>query len=180
VAGHRTAARRGGRGFSVCALVLLLAGLPMTAAASEVNHVRRQSVSTDSIGARRAAMRTRVYFGMWSTHILDINRGLGANSLIAVAWRGWFGGTFINSYGDRSVAIGVQRSLTPARPGAVTTSLGYRAGVVTGYDERLFGIGQISPVLPFAQLTGSVDWRNLGCELAYSGIVASVMLNVRL
>jgi hypothetical protein len=134
----------------------------------------------DSISQRTAALRTRIYFGMWSTHILDINRGLGANSLIAVAWRGWFGGTFINSFGDRAVAIGLQRSFTPARTGAITTALGYRAGIVSGYDRRFFGIGQMSPLLPFAQLTGSLDCRNLGLELAYTGIVASVMLNVRL
>ena len=137
-------------------------------------------VGSDSVDVKSAAMQTRVYVGMWSTHLRDIGRGLGANSLIGFAFRGFFGGTFINSFGDRSVALGMQRSFTSPRSGAMTTALGYRLGVITGYDERFFGIGDKLPALPFAQLVARLDIRNVGIEATYSGIVASIMLSCRL
>jgi hypothetical protein len=117
---------------------------------------------------------------MWSTHILDINRGLGNNSLIGISYRGFFGATFINSYGARTLSAGIQRNLSPNASGAVKPVLGYRAGLLTGYDERFFGIGDKLPVLPFVQLLGNIDWNRFGLEVAYAGIVASVVLNVRL
>jgi hypothetical protein len=117
---------------------------------------------------------------MWSTHIRDIDEGLSANSLIGLAWRGYFGVTFINSFGDRSVAVGLQRTFSPAREAPVTAALGYRMGLITGYDERFFGIGDKLPALPFAQLMGTIDFRSFGVELNYSGIVASFVLNWRL
>jgi len=140
----------------------------------------RQTEPADSGRARPAAMRTRVYLGMWSTHIRDLNRGLGPNSLVGLAYRGFFGATFINSFGNRSVSVGLQRNFTAPRDGAVTTALGYRAGIITGYDERFFGIGDKLPALPFAQFVAAVDVRNLGIEMAYAGLVASVVLNWRL
>ena len=154
-----------------CVLATLVAG------AEPVSAARLEPGDTTSM---RWAMRTRLYFGMWSTHIRDLGRGLDANALVGIAYRGFFGATFINSYGDRSVCLGVQRSFSPPRSGFLTTSLGYRLGVITGYDERFFGIGDKMPALPFVQLVGAVDVRNLGMELGYAGIVASLSLNWRL
>ncbi|MGH7471932.1 MAG: hypothetical protein ACRENP_28610 [Longimicrobiales bacterium] len=134
--------------------------------------------TTGAAAPRRAAMRTRVYVGMWSTHLRDLNRGLLGNSLIGLAYRGYYAATFINSFGDRAVAVGIQRSFSPGKPGWLTTALGYRVGLLTGYDERLFGIGHISPLIPFGQIVGNLDCRNLGVELAYAGVVATVTLSV--
>jgi len=133
----------------------------------------------DTAEAKTAAKRTRFYVGMWSTHLRDIDHGLSANSLFGFAYRGFFGGTFINSFGDRSVTAGLQRSFSEPASGALTTAFGYRLGVVTGYDERFFGIGDKLPVLPFVQLVGSVDWRSIGVEIGYAGIVASIMTSWR-
>jgi hypothetical protein len=49
-----------------------------------------------------------------------------------------------------------------------------------GRDRRFFGIGDKLPVLPLAQFVAGINVRNLGIELAYAGIVASVSLNWRL
>jgi hypothetical protein len=134
----------------------------------------------DSVRARPEVRPTRVYVGMWSTHLRDIDRGLSANSLIGVSWRGYFGGTFINSFGDRALSAGLQRSISGPGPGALAVGLGYRAGVITGYDERFFGIGHMFPVIPFAQLLGHIDLSRFGIELSYAGVVASVAMNLRL
>lgn len=130
--------------------------------------------------AKSPAMRTRVYLGMWSTHLGHLDDGVDKNSLIGVAYHGYFGVTFINSWGDRAVAGGIQRSLTAPQRGTWQPALGYRLGLVTGYDERFLAIAEKTPVLPFAQVVGSVDYHNVGFELAYAGIVASVIANWRL
>jgi hypothetical protein len=135
--------------------------------------------ANDTTEARRWAEHTRVFFGMWSTHLDDIGEGLSSNYLIGLAWRGYFGVTFINSFGDRSFAVGLQRSFSPGRDRPVTAALGYRAGLITGYDERFFGIGDKLPALPFAQLMGTLNFGRFGIELNYSGIVAAFVLNWR-
>lgn len=127
-----------------------------------------------------AASRTRIYFGMWTSHVRDPSAGLDGNSLIGLAYHGFYGATFINSYGDRSVAAGIQRSFTSPKEGTLTTALGYRVGLVSGYDERLVGIARKVPVLPFVQLVGTMDHGKLGIELAYSGLAVSILVNWRL
>lgn len=127
-----------------------------------------------------AAFHTRIYFGMWTSHVRDPGGGLDANSLIGLAFHGFYGATFTNSYGERSVAAGIQRSFTSPKDGSLTTALGYRVGLVTGYDQRFLGVAGKTPALPFAQLVGSLDHRKLGVELAYSGLAVSVLLNWRM
>jgi hypothetical protein len=123
---------------------------------------------------------TRVYFGMWSTHFRDLHRGLNSNQLIALAHRGYYGGTFINSFGDRSIVGGIQRSLKRTeRSSSAAPTLGYRMGLLTGYDERFLGIAGKVPVLPFAQILGGLDYRRIGVELAYAGVVGSLAVNYR-
>lgn len=161
------------RACMVCALAVFAVSAARPAAA--------QSETADSTSAPPAAlMRTRLYLGMWSTHLRDLGGGLHGNAVLGVAFRGFYAATFINSFGDRSLAAGIQRGLTTPQRGTLTAALGYRAGLVTGYDERLFGIGDKLPALPFAQLVGSLDYRNVGLELAYAGIVASVVMNWRI
>jgi hypothetical protein len=45
--------------------------------------------------------------------------------------------------------------------------VGYRVGLVTGYDERLFALANYTPVLPFAGLLVSADIGPLGIESVY-------------
>jgi hypothetical protein len=132
-------------------------------------------MAADSL--KPAAMRTRLYLGMWSTHLRHLDEGVDGNSLLGIAYRGYFGATFINSWGDRALAAGVQRSFTRPQRGPLTTALGYRAGLVTGYDERFLSLAGKTPVLPFAQVVGSLDYRRIGVEVAYAGIVVSVTAN---
>jgi hypothetical protein len=162
------------------ALAVATASAAAGPAAAEPQAAAAPLAAKDTTEQARSAERTRIYLGMWSTHIRDIAEGMSPNSLIGLAWRGYFGATFINSFGDRSVAVGLQRNFSPSGQSAVTTALGYRFGLVTGYDDRFFGIGHMVPALPFAQLVGTIDFRSLGLELNYSGIVASFVLNWRI
>jgi hypothetical protein len=139
-----------------------------------------RSPQADSAKPPRVAMRTRVFTGMWSTHLRDAKDGLQKNSLIGLAYHGYYAATFINSFGDRALTAGLQRSFSDAGLGPLCKSLGYRAGLITGYDQRFFGIGDKLPVIPFVQLTGHVDYRNAGLEIAYAGVVASLIVSFRL
>jgi hypothetical protein len=104
---------------------------------------------------------------------------LDANSLLGFAYRGYYGATFINSYGDRALSVGIQRTVIPGRLAACRTGVGYRVGFVTGYDERFVEMARNMPAIPFAQLVGSIDRGKAGIELAYAGLATSVLLNVR-
>jgi hypothetical protein len=57
--------------------------------------------------------------------------------------------------------------------------LGYRAGLITGYDERFIPLAGKTPVVPLVQPLFLVDGQRLGLELSYSGVIASAALNVR-
>ena len=124
----------------------------------------------------------RVYAGMWTFHFRDPGRGLDNNWLVGMSWGKLYGATFVNSFGRRAYSGGVQRVLARWEPGIVSLGLGYRAGLVTGYDERLFPLAGKTAVLPLIQPLLNVDGRasRLGLELSYSGVVASAALNVRM
>ncbi|MBR9988449.1 MAG: hypothetical protein KFH98_01780 [Gemmatimonadetes bacterium] len=149
-------------------LAFALVGVPATASAGV----------PDDDHAVVEALRTRFYVGMWTSHVRDPARGLDGNAMVGGSYRGFFGATFVNSYGDRALAAGIQRGITQANR-SVTTSLGYRVGLVTGYDERFLPIAAHTPLIPFAQIVGGLDHRRFGAELAYAGLTASVLLSVK-
>ena len=156
--------------------VLLVGGVVSAAGPKRVS----ATAGPNSTKQLRPAMRTRVYFGMWSTHLRDVAEGLQNNSLLGIAYHGYYAATFINSFGDRALSAGLQRSFSGGGSGVLSKALGYRAGILTGYDHRFFGLGDKLPAIPFVQLLGNFDFRNAGVEIGYSGIVASVVVNMRL
>jgi hypothetical protein len=116
----------------------------------------------------------RLHVGMWTTHLWRPTKGLDANWLVAVAWKGMYGGSFINSFGDRAFAAGLERSLARSDDGRLARGVGYRIGVVAGYDERLTGIAGTIPILPAFQMTSDVAVAGTGLELAWAGKVATL------
>jgi hypothetical protein len=121
----------------------------------------------------------RLYFAMWTLHFRELERGLDTNRAIGIAWDGYYGATFINSFGDRAFSAGVQGTLARWEPGRMAVGLGYRAGLITGYDERFIPLAGKTPVVPLVQPLFLVDGQRLGLELSYSGVIASAALNVR-
>ena len=122
----------------------------------------------------------RLYFAMWTIHLRDLERGLENNWLLAVSWGRIYGATFINSFGKRAYSAGVQGHIARWNSRIVSAGLGYRVGLVTGYDERFIRLAGKTPVLPLLQPLITLDVTRVGLELSYSGIVASAGLNVRL
>lgn len=104
--------------------------------------------------------RRRVIAGIWALHPfesqfpeLDPTRGVG------VQVSSWFGASFVNSYGRRAYVAGLERNWATHTTSTFGLGVGYRAGVVTGYDAELVNIARHMPLLPFA---GLLVWGDLG------------------
>ena len=120
-----------------------------------------------------------LYTGMWSTHFShpeDVN----ANWLTAINYEGFFLGTFINSYRNRSFAAGVERQVWSSDDQkSFNTSLGYRLGLMTGYRERFKMYFGDSPIILFPQLFANIAYQHVGLQIGYSWTVISCGLFYR-
>lgn len=115
----------------------------------------------------------RIYFGMWSYHLnFPGYMHLYNNTLVGAVYNGYLAFSFINCYNDRTYAVGIQRYwLEKPLFDCVNTRLGYRLGGIYGYDERLAKIAGQLKVLPAASIIYDINWKNLGIELSYTGVV---------
>jgi hypothetical protein len=117
-----------------------------------------------------------VYFGMWSYHLRPGSQKAedSRNDLLGVVYHGFFAGTLRNSFRHRSWALGIQRNWLskPLSPN-INYSLGYRLGLVHGYDEHLMHLAGQVPFIPFAQIVSDLSYKNVGVELSYTGVVVS-------
>lgn len=129
--------------------------------------------------ASHPASAFRLYMGMWSSHVRGSVGRFEGNGLLGIAARGFYGATFINSFGSRAFAGGIQRGLAGGGEGHFVPSLSYRFGLVTGYDDEFMRGASRVPALPFGQLVGTVDLPRVGAELAYAGLVTSLIVSWR-
>jgi hypothetical protein len=136
------------------------------------------SPSPDDGRASSGADR-RMYAGLWTVHFRDFERGVDNNWAIGATARNVYAATFINSYGTRSFTGGYQDVLTRWNPRPASVGIGYRAGLVTGYDERFMALAGRSPVVPLLQPLLIVERGGVGIEFTYSGVVASAGFGVR-
>jgi hypothetical protein len=93
----------------------------------------------------RRPHETRLYFAMWTTHLKHRVITLDNNWLVGFTHRGFFGGTFTNSFGRRAFTGGLQRTLLARARGPLAISLGYRLGAITGYDGRFMRFARDTP-----------------------------------
>jgi hypothetical protein len=116
---------------------------------------------------------------MWTTHLRANVASLDNNWVAGVAYRGFFGATFTNSFGRRAFTGGLQRNIVSTDRPHLGVSLGYRLGFVTGYDGRFMRIARKTPVLPLIQPFVSFDIEHVGFEVSYSFVVVSAALSYR-
>lgn len=128
------------------------------------------SLSAQGLGAvlGRSADRDRAIVALLAMHPFEAQ-------FPEVEWTGgvglqvgqWFGATFVNSYDERSFIAGIARHWYDARRGVVDFGIGYRLGLVSGYDERLFDLAAHTPVLPFVGFLAYVDVGPMGVDAFY-------------
>lgn len=117
------------------------------------------------------APEPRLHIGMWSKHFTPKDRN-NQNDLFGIGYKGLFAGTLVNSYYVRAYAIGMERFWFTKQLSVkhdISYQLGYRLGLVTGYQGHdLTGIQSLrdSPVIPFVQAIFDVNWKHLGWEVS--------------
>lgn len=114
----------------------------------------------------------RLFGGMWTLHFQRPEDGLSQHGLVAVSWRGVYAATFVSSHDRRCVGVALARSVLRASRGDGEVSLGYRVGLVYGYDERLLDIAGRVPVLPAGELVAAARYRRIGVMASWPGVVA--------
>ena len=143
-------------------------------------HAARATAQTETASQEPARREpTRLYFGMWTTHVKRDVVALDNNWVVGLTYRGFFGATFLNSFGRRAYTAGIQKTLIGREPRPFGASLGYRVGLVSGYDGRFMALARDTPVLPFVQPFVTVDAGHVGVEISYTFVVASVAASYR-
>jgi hypothetical protein len=122
---------------------------------------------------------TRLFLGMWTTHLKHHVIAIDSNWLVGVTHRSYFFATFRNSFGRQAFTAGMQRTLVSRRRGRLASSLGGRVGLVYGYDGRFIRLARDVPVLPMIQGFGNVDVGRVGIEVSYTFVVVSVTTSYR-
>ena len=110
--------------------------------------------------AGTAPERNRIIPGLWAMHPFEPHfPELDGTSGFGGLYGHWFGATFVNSYDERTFILGIERNWLSLRRGLLGIGLGYRVGLISGYDERLMELARHTPVLPFG---GVLLWTRVG------------------
>lgn len=121
----------------------------------------------------------RVVWGMWTTHLNREDDGWQNDRAVGVVYQGWYAATFRTTHGPRAYSVGLERTWVSTDEGPAMAMVGFRTGLVYGYDERLGWAAELSPVLPFAQ---PVLYTRIGpftADVTYTWVVISVTAGLR-
>ena len=163
--------------FRVLAAVffLILAVAPCAAASADEDPASEEKGVFDTIWGE-AAMDT-AYLGMWSYHFVDDNDEYQTtHHLLGLTYKGIFAGTFENSRADRSWGLGFQRDFYRSSWGDFNTEIGYRLGMMYGYEKmQLWDSG----LFPLFQMYTDVRYKNIGLQFAWGGSAVTVGFLIR-
>lgn len=121
----------------------------------------------------------RVLWGMWTTHLNRPDDGWQNDQVLAVVYRGLYAATFRTTHGPRAYSLGVERMWAKTEEGPVVGMLGFRSGLVYGYDGRLGWMAERYPVLPFVQPVVYARVGPFTTDVTYTWVVISVTGGVR-
>jgi hypothetical protein len=150
-----------------CVAIVVVVAAPRSARAQEAGAVAATAAAAAPGSTRggtgffgRDPERRRLIPTIWRTHPFDNNfPELAYTRGVALQASGWLAAAFINSYDRFSMLAGMERAWVEARTGSFAIGTGYRAGLISGYDERLLSWADHTPVLPFV---GLLAWVQLG------------------
>jgi len=169
-----------GRSFGLWLVLVAACCSSVPAHAQEPPPPSPASPPAEIIPQRPAGGRApRLYFAMVTTHLRRSTVALSNNWVIGLSGRGYFGATFLNSYGRRAFTGGIQRTIVSTDRPILNASLGIRVGFITGYDGRLTKLARKTPVLPLAQPFAMIEIGHLGAEVSYTIVVISAALSYR-
>lgn len=118
-----------------------------------------------------------IYLGMWSHHFIDNSDDYQTtHNLLAITYRGFYGGTFQNSLDDRTWGAGIQRDVYRTNLDSISIEIGYRLGILYGYDSmEVYDTG----LFPLLQLYSDLHYKNVGVQFSWAGSVVTVGFLVR-
>src|SRR5215831_8048638 len=116
------------RSLAICGLVLF--GLSAPARAQTLPAPENPTPAQAPTPAEQPAhhYETRVYFGMWTIHLREPVVTLQNNWVVGFTTHGYFGATFLNTFGNRAFTGGIQRTLISTAPRPLSVALGMRLG----------------------------------------------------
>ena len=98
------------------------------------------------------------------------------SQLLGVLYKGIYATTFLNSFSDRAFGCGVSRDYYQKHLSKNSEiDLGYKLGIVTGYDVRMMPLAKYTPVLPV--IMPSLDFRYRRANVELSWVLDVVTLN---
>jgi len=121
-----------------------------------------------------AAPHDRILAGMTSIHLYHLDEGWNGNGAVGLVAKGFFGATFITTNGPRGWVLGVERAWLEGAVGPVRTMLGFRTGLVYGYNRDLGYVAEWSPILPYIQPLALIRLGPATVDLAYTWVVVSL------
>ena len=125
------------------------------------------------------ARHDRLLLGMTTYHIGDEDReGWQNDYAIGLVARSVFAATFVTTHGDRALTAGFERAWFSAASGPHALWVGFRAGLMYGYDEELGWLAGAVPVLPYAQPLVYGRVGPLALDVGYTWVVLSVTASV--
>ena len=156
-------------------VIMLSTPVSGVAVTSGVTPLEKGKPVTQFLLGRAAA--DSIYVGMWSYHFIDDDDSYQSNhSLFGLTYKGVFAGTFANSNSETVWAIGCQRDMYKMRVEAISIDIGYRAGLMHGYDNlQLFNTG----IFPLIQLYSDLTYKQFGVQLAWAGSAVTAGFIVR-
>lgn len=127
----------------------------------------------------QASTEDRLIWSMWTMHLYDLGGGIQNDRAVALIYRGSYAATFRTTHGPRGYTLGVERSWASGARGPFWGMIGFRSGLVYGYDHRLGWLAERFPILPFAQpvLYGRVG--PFTADITYTWVVMSLTAGLR-
>lgn len=159
-------------------VVAIILSTPVSVLAGTSEEVSRKKGKTFTQFLLGQPAQDSIYAGMWSEHFInDDDSYQETHSLLGVTYKGIFAGTFENSHSDRVWTIGWQRDIYTVTNDAISIDMGYRAGLMHGYDSmQIFDTG----ISPLVQLYSDLTYKRFGVQLSWAGSVVTVGFLFRL
>ena len=120
------------------------------------------------------ARQDRLLLGMTTVHIDSDREGWQNDYALGLVVRSVYTATFVTTHGDRALTAGFERAWFSVESGPHAFWVGFRAGLMYGYDEELGWLAGAIPVLPYAQPLAYGRVGPLALDVGYTWVVLSV------
>ena len=132
--------------------IITFSGLVFFLISSTTSVVNNDTTSSDNSfweNVRGEPTPSALYLGMVTVHLnLDSQRNDNWNTqLLGEDYKAYFSGTLINSFGDRTRVFGLQPYVFSQEiSNDFNQNIGYRLGVISGYDQRITPAASETPL----------------------------------